>query len=143
MAILPFALSFRLFDSYLGVPPKDWSGELLPRVRSELERLAALEALDEEQRIHGTQPSLPLTAYVGEYVDSALGTVLVTEANGRLRFDIPGAFGGPLEHWHHDVFRLTWSGPTGIRSFVTFPVDPAGKVETIDAQSIGRFRRIR
>jgi hypothetical protein len=44
----------------------------------------------------------------------------------RVRF--PGDFAGDVEHWHHDVYRMTGRGPEGWQLFMTFVINEAGHV---------------
>ena len=54
----------------------------------------------------GTQPSVPLDQYAGEYRDAAYGTGKVTADGGKLVWEW-SSFRCPLEHFQDDVFRVT------------------------------------
>ena len=128
---LRVALPFRVFDAYLGVPKRDWSAELLAKAKADRERREAQEEKLKAQRIAGTQPSLPLEKYLGTYTHPAFGEVKITKENSSLVLRFHGGGGsGELEHWHYDVFLLTWKG-LPLRDFVVFAIDPAGRVQEL------------
>ena len=128
---LRVALPFRVFDAYLGVPKRDWSAELLAKAKADRERREAQEEKLKAQRIAGTQPSLPLEKYLGTYTHPAFGEVKITKENSSLVLRFHGGGGsGELEHWHYDVFLLTWKG-LPLQDFVVFAIDPAGRVQEL------------
>ncbi len=95
----------------------------------------------EARRVTGTRPSLALEEYAGTYDSQLYGAVDIVLENGRLvatRFDTLRA---PLEHWHYDTFRATWSDAALGRSLITFALDATGKVASLEVDGLGRFRR--
>ena len=127
------ALSNKIFDVFLGVPPRDWSADYLERARAGRERAAAEAKRVEDARVPNTKPSLAPAAYAGTYTGPMFGDARVAEENGRLvvRLVPSPNFVGDLEHWHFDTFRIKWR--EGItypfpRGFVTFVLDAQGKV---------------
>ena len=147
-AELRHALMYRVFDLYLGAPAggalKDWSADLralyggLAKEAREAERKALAG------RVPGTRPTLPLPAYAGTYtnVDSIYGDVTVRPEENRLVAHFGPAYVGPLEHWHHDTFRVRWRDPTLGTSFITFTLDPAHKrVTGASVEELGEFGR--
>ncbi len=125
--LLDWVVAFRVLNAYLGVPKREWDME-----RNGLRdyRLANERALQAD-RVQGTSPSLPFESYVGEYRHPAVGKLTLTEEKGELVLRFPGAFAGDIEHWHHDVFRMTGRGPEGWQLFLTFVIDEAGKVSEL------------
>lgn len=123
----------RIFDTFLNVTPRDWSGESLARAKAG----EAAEKLEREKleaaRTPGTKPSLATDAYAGRYTGALFGDALVANENGKLvvRLAPAPAFVGDLEHWHHDTFRIRWRDsvayPFGA-GFVTFVLDEKGKI---------------
>ncbi len=140
--LLPWALPFRVFDAYLGAPERDWSGELLSNQDAWLERREAQEQEIAAARVQGTTPSLPPGSYVGTYTHRAFGELTVTEERGTLVLRFPGARAGGLEHWHHDVYRVNWRDPPHSLDFLTFALDPAGRVEELRIWDF-MFERVR
>ncbi len=141
-AELRHALMYRVFDAYLGGPPRDWSTELRALYGDAAERSRAAARGREAGRVRGTRPALPLSAYAGSYADSAFGRVEVRVEGGRLVARYGPAFTGPLEHWHHDVFRARWDDATQDPSLFTFVLDGARRrVESVQVEGIATFRR--
>lgn len=138
-----FATALHIFDDYLGTPRRDWNGTFMAEARRQLDENVAKETELQRARKTATRPSLALDDYTGTYVDEFRVLVTVTEENGSLFLRYPDAFRGRLEHWHHDVFRMTWGGVSGIRTFATFTIGPTGLVEQLEDQALGTLRRIR
>jgi len=139
---LPTALMFKVFDAYLGAPPKDWSAEMRNTIKGLEEQGATAQKKLEESRVKGTQPSLALEKYAGTYKDDALGDAKVAFENGRLVLRTPG-FVADLEHWHYDTFRATFRDTVIIgKSFVTFTLGPEGKTDVVNISDLGAaFKR--
>lgn len=134
------ALQYRILDAHLGRPPRDWSALLLQASR-EAEAAAATRAAAETQRIAGTTPSLPPEGYLGRYTHPMYGDAFVRMEDGRMRAAFGPAFHGTMEHWHHDVFRVTWDHPRQGTALVQFRLDARGRVATMDIPGISEFRR--
>ena len=126
-------LYYKVFDIFLGAPPRDWSADYLARSKAARERDAAEAKKLEDARVPDTKPSLPLSAYAGTYGGPMYGDATVTEENGRLvvRLLPSPAYVGDLEHWHFDTFRIKWRDSVVYpypRGWVTFQLDHQGKV---------------
>jgi hypothetical protein len=134
------ALMYRIIDAYLGGPAFDWSGYYLQRVRAGESRDSAAEARRERERVPGTQPSLPLTAYAGLYRNAVYGDVRITPDSGRLtiRMLASPTFVGTLEHWHYDTFRPRWRDPVLESHLMPFAIDAAGTVRSFTL-NLGEF----
>lgn len=128
-------LMFKVFDTFLGGPARDWSGEMLAMRRADDARADSADrrAL---QRVEGTRPSLPLERYAGTFVDSLYGKVMVTMENGALRYRFSSTQAGTLEHWQYDTFRVVWDDWWRGRSTITFVVGPDGAADRLD---VGNF----
>ncbi|HEX8891578.1 MAG TPA: serine hydrolase [Pyrinomonadaceae bacterium] len=131
---LPSMMMNKVFDVFLGVPPRDWSGEVLARTKA-----AANEDKEEEQKLEAeraknTTPSLPLAKYAGTYTGEMYGDAKITEENGKLVLRLVPApnFVGDLEHWQYDTFRVKWR-PSIVypfhKGFVTFTINAQGQVD--------------
>lgn len=86
----------------------------------------------EAARILGTQPSLPLQAYVGRYEDKIYGPAEVKLENGELQVVLLPSksrlFGG-MKHWHQDVFRVDFPDRFLPFALFRFELDTEGKVK--------------
>jgi CubicO group peptidase (beta-lactamase class C family) len=126
----------RVLDEYLGYPPRDWSGEALPRkaeIRAGYDYTRNAQRLS-AGRVSGTAPSHPLAAYAGVYADSLYGTQTVALANGRLTLRMGKGQVADLSHWHYDTFLVTWRDPLFREVFpalLTFSSDYAGRVDRL------------
>lgn len=126
-------LTNRIVDTYLGLPPRDWSGELLPRkaqIRGEDgQALAALQP----PRNPNAPPSHDLAAYTGTYVDSLYGKQTIRLADGHLTLQMGGLKGqiADLGQWNGDTFVTTWRDPLFREvypSLATFSADSHGTI---------------
>jgi CubicO group peptidase (beta-lactamase class C family) len=139
---LPWALMYRVFDAYLGLPPQDRSATMLAAMKNLQERAKAAAKKIEDERVKGAKPSLPLEQYAGSYKDEMYGEATVTQEEGKLVFHYSPAFTGELEHWHYDTFRVKWPNPTITESLVTFTLNAQGKVEEIKVPGMADFKRV-
>lgn len=126
------ALMYRVFDAYLGNPPRDWSADLLKlyggmRASSDSARLRT-----EGRRIPNTHPSLSLDQYAGTYADSLVGEVTVTLENGKLRLRASSTHAGTLDHWEYDTFRLRWDNSWEGSEYATFTIGRDGSPSRLD-----------
>jgi CubicO group peptidase (beta-lactamase class C family) len=138
---LQLALTHRVLDAYLGLPPRDWSAEYLELARRSDERSGeAARALD-EARLKDTRPSLAPEAYAGRYESELFGEVRIDEEDGVLVLHYSAEYVADLEHWHQDLFRATWRRPGAGRAFVTFSLDPRARVTGLELAGFGEFRR--
>jgi CubicO group peptidase (beta-lactamase class C family) len=129
------AITYRILDAYLGQPERDWNTVFVGSRRQGEERARQREERLQAARITGTQPSLPLEAYTGTYTETVSGETEVRLEDGHLVFDYNPRHLGDLEHWHHDVFRVTWRHPIfdmTPRSFVRFELDEQGEVRGLE-----------
>lgn len=129
------AITYRVLDAFLGKPERDWN-EVYVGFRNQAgARAAREEERLESSRIPGTTPSLPLEAYTGTYAEAASGDATVRLEDAHLVFDYNPRHLGDLEHWHHDVFRVTWRHPIfdmAPRSFIRFELDEDGTVTGLE-----------
>lgn len=139
---LPWALMYRVFDAYFGLPLQDRSATLLASWKSLRERAQAAAKKAEGERAKDTKPSLPLAQYAGTYKDEMYGEAVVTESGGKLSLRYSPAFTGELEHWHYDTFRVKWANPTVTESLVTFTLNAQGKVDEIKVPGMADFKRV-
>ncbi|WP_077923812.1 serine hydrolase [Spirosoma sp. 209] len=127
-AELRHALMYRAFDQFaLGIS-RDWNADLY-KLYSDIQlRRKAAERRVDSLRVRNTKPSLPLTAYAGQYTDPLYGKVSVSVQDGKLVFSANDVMTGRLDHWHYDTFRLTYSNFWEGTDAVGFVLDARGSV---------------
>jgi len=135
------ALVYRVLDAYLGNPPRDWSSEFLEASEQARERSEERDREAEEARITGTAPSLALDAYAGSYSSDLYGEMPITLEDGGLVLRYAPDYLADLEHWHHDVFRARWRRAGYGSTFLTFTVDPRGRITAMEVEGYGRLDR--
>lgn len=126
-AQLPELLLRYIFDREIGAPMRDLSGEALTRVIAQRKAADSMQVVQAGQRAKG-EPPLPLSAFVGTYVDSLYGEAIVTLANGKLELR-RGDWRGPLEFWNANNFRWD-NGPGSVTGPMNlkFEISPDGRV---------------
>jgi CubicO group peptidase (beta-lactamase class C family) len=129
--LLPYALVCRVFDAYLKAKPRDWSAELL-KVHEGLEKQQKeAEERIEKERVQGTKPSLALEKYAGTYQDDLYGEIKVIREKDKLVVHYGPSLIGDLEHWHHDIFRATWTDRAILKALVTFRLNERSEADEI------------
>ena len=126
------ALMYRVFDAYLGNPPRDWSAELLKLYGGIRAAGDSASRRAEARRIPNTHPSLSLAQYAGTYADSLVGDINISFENGRLRLRSSSMHAGALEHWEYDTFRVRWDNTWEGSSFATFTIGRDGVPSRLD-----------
>jgi CubicO group peptidase (beta-lactamase class C family) len=135
---VPDLVSMRVFDDLLGLEPIDWNARTRERTEQARERQEERRQRAEAERVEGTSPSHPLTAYAGTYVHPAYGTIEVRVDGSDLRATLD-QFEIKLVHFHYDVFeidgedrivplegRVTFTtGKDGTVSRIHVPLEPA------------------
>lgn len=140
--ILSVPLANRIFDAYLGAPPRDWSAEMLKMMNTLLEQGKAAAAKMESERVKDTKPSLALEKYAGDYQNEMYGDTKLVLENGKLKLQRGANFTGDLEHWHYDTFRVTWRDRQQGKGFISFRLNSQGKVETMNLENLAEFTRV-
>jgi CubicO group peptidase (beta-lactamase class C family) len=126
------ALMYRVFDAYLGNPPRDWSADLLKLYGGIRAAADSADRRAEDRRIPNTHPSLSLDQYAGTYADSLVGDVIVTLENGKLRLRASSTHAGTLDHWEYDTFRLRWDNVWEGTEYATFTIGRDGSPSRLD-----------
>jgi CubicO group peptidase (beta-lactamase class C family) len=140
--ILSIPLTYRIFDAYLGASPRDWSAEMLKTMTKLEEQARGMVAKQEAERVAGTKPSLALEKYAGDYRSEMYGDATVALENGKLMLRRGPHFTGTMEHWHYDVFRVTWNDRQMGKLFVSFRLDQKGKVAELNMENLADFSRV-
>lgn len=131
---LPSLMVNKIFDVFLGVPPRDWSAEALARAKAAKEAEKGEEQKLEAERAKETKPSLALEKYAGSYTGAMYGDAKVALENGKLVLRLAPSpnFVGDLEHWQYDTFRVKWRDTVVYpfpKGFVTFTLDARGRID--------------
>jgi CubicO group peptidase (beta-lactamase class C family) len=126
-AQLPELIMRYIFDRQLGAPMRDLSAETYARLMAARRRADSLRVSQASQPSK-TEPPVPLSEFVGTYVDSLYGEATVTLTNQRLELK-RGEWYGPLEFVAANNFRWTIfpSSPTGPLN-IKFEIGADGKV---------------
>ncbi len=140
--ILSVPLSYRIFDTYLGAQPRDWSTEMLKMTNDLLEQGKAATAKQEAERVKDTKPSLALDNYAGNYQNEMYGDTKVVVENGKLIVVRGAQITGDLDHWHYDTFRVTWRDRQLGKGFINFRLNLQGKVEVMGIENFAEFARV-
>ena len=140
--IISVPLANRIFDAYLGAPPRDWSAEMLKTMNALQEQGKAANQKMEAARIKDTKPSLALENYAGDYQNEMYGDTKIVVENGKLILKRGAYFTGDLEHWHYDTFRVVWRDRQEGKGFVSFRLNSQGKVEMMNMEGLAEFTRV-
>jgi CubicO group peptidase (beta-lactamase class C family) len=140
--LLPQSLAYRIVDEHLGPPVRDWSSELVGRMKEDIRAGLVADSAARAGRVSGTQPSRPLTELAGRYRNEIYGDVSVTNEGGRLWFRIPSGAAGELVHWHYDLFKLELDATFPGGYLTTFRLGQSGRVAGMTIDGLGQFDRI-
>jgi CubicO group peptidase (beta-lactamase class C family) len=133
------AVTLRILDAFLEVPPSDWLGAYaaavaLQRDQAEQKWQKLLAARDP-----GSGPSLPLDAYAGRLRDPWYGDVEIAREGGKLvlRFSRTPQLVGELSHWQQDSFVVRWRERwLNADAFLTFALKPDGAIREARMEAI-------
>ena len=131
---LPSVMMNKVIDVFLGLSQRDWSAEVLERVRQGKEAAKKASIEEDASRAKDTKPSLVLAQYAGTYSGAMYGDARVTEENGRLVLRLAPSpnLVADLEHWQYDTFQVKWRDSVSYafgRGFLTFVLNAQGKVD--------------
>lgn len=121
----------KIFDSYLGVPEKDWIAETVQLEKQYRQFDESEQKKDIASRVANTKPSHPLKDYSGAYVSQEYGKVEI-KLNGEqlsINFVPTATFKGTLSHWHYDVFKVVLEDKNLPAGKVNFITGQDGKIE--------------
>jgi hypothetical protein len=136
--LLPEVVRYRVYDTLLGLEPRDWSAQLLAATQKARDDERAAREKEEAARVAGTKPSLALPAYAGVYEHPAYGEATIELANGALVLR-RGEGVADLEHWHYDTFQAKFRNPRLGTMLITFRLDATGRPSDLDLGDLGSF----
>lgn len=132
------ALMYKSFDHFVLGDGRDWNAEfktLYGNLRQLYEK-----KIDEfkKARVAGTQPTLPVSSFAGEYTSEIYGTVKVEASeSGGLKFNVNQDFlVAELPHWHYDTFYGRVGEAGQYHMLATFTIGADGKVSTLDIDGL-------
>lgn len=126
---LPTLLMNSINDRLLGLEPINWNARFKGRVPTDETRVKPQEL----PQVKGTQPSHPLSAYVGTYHHPAYGSQQILLEKGQLVVRYRH-LGGPLKHWHYDQFRLDQPESTLNGMMLKFETNELGDIQALSMQ---------
>jgi CubicO group peptidase (beta-lactamase class C family) len=133
------SLQWRILDHYLGAAPTDWIGIIAEQEAGMHRDAVAKTGKAAASRAAGSTPSLPRTAYDGEYSDPWYGKVVIRH-DGRkqvMAFARTPGLTGELEHFQHDTFIVRWQQRHfNADAYVTFALNPDGSIERVRMAAI-------
>jgi hypothetical protein len=127
------ALAFDLVDYYLGLPKRDWSGDLKKLVDGMVTSSEETLKAQPEQVHPNDHSSLPIASYAGVYRDPWYGTATISSKGGALwmSFDQTPRMEGPLTHVADDTFKVVWGDRIVEPAYVKFDI-ASGKIEKLE-----------
>jgi len=145
---LDAALFYRIVDSFLGEPAKDWSQVYLTQAKEGQAKAEEARKKAEESRVQDTKPSLDLAGYCGAYGNEMYGKAEVKSEAEKLILYFNSKPMGALDHWHYDTFKVN-SQPFGSFHFselfedalATFVLNAQGKVARMEIEDLDIFER--
>ena len=127
---LPEALMYKFYDLYLGRPDHDYSASFL---KSQKAHKPASPV-----RPNPALPPLPLSRYVGTYLNPTYGNARVEVVGDGLKLTVGGALSAQGSPWNRDTFSFEdFASPTEPPQLVTFRLDANGSVTALELPSMG------
>ncbi len=135
MTSISTAVTNTILDEYLGAEGRDWSGPMLESWRSARERFEARQSRFLDERVEGTEPSLPLYGYAGRYGGAMYGDATISvEDDGLVLRLLPNPdLVADLTHLHYDTYLVRWRETFAWfgQGAATFILDPYGEVTEV------------
>jgi CubicO group peptidase (beta-lactamase class C family) len=133
------ALAARIIDTYLGAPPRDWSGEALTRNRGAAARDAETRRSIAARQATAPKAERPPEEYAGVYEATLYGNVHVRVEAEALTLQMAEGEVADLSPWDHDTFLVTWRDPVFREdsAWAVFSVDDDGHVSRL-SMSLGQ-----
>lgn len=129
-------ITMRAIDELLGVGKRDWSAEALPRAVRGVEYRKQRVAQRVEAREEGTEATVEMAKFVGNYYDPMYGAVEILQGDNGLVIDFKPAplLKADLTHWHYNTFKMNWRETHAWFDFGTlkFVLDNNQEVEGIE-----------
>ncbi len=132
-AELRHAIMYKAIDLYIfNDDSRDWHQDIFKLYSRLKEEEIQKSKKRDEERIHGTSPSLDLHAYEGIYHNKIFGDITVSQSNKQLHLDINHFIFYKAEHWHYNTF-ITNEDPKWREKFlISFALDQSGKINELE-----------
>jgi len=132
------SIAWRIIDHYLGEPEADYITAYAASRAASMKRANDAEAKAAGERNLASKPSLPLSGYAGAMQDAWYGKATLVVDDGRLvlRMSRTPAMVAGLIHWQYDTFKAVFRDKTIPEAFVTFSLNPAGKVSEMRMEAV-------
>ncbi len=136
LSSLYYPLMYKTLDVLLNNPEqKDWSKQILSRIKFGEEASAKKLIEMEESRNKKSKPSLSIDSYTGYYGCEMYDTVKVYKVKDQLYVQYahtPGLL-GELNHWQYDTYTIEFKAfPSLPKGFATFKINWEGNVEELE-----------
>ncbi len=132
------ALQFQIMDHYMGGNRTDWIAAFHGvDVAAQQADKAAQKA--SSAKAAKSSPSLPLSAYDGDYEDAWYGLVSIKPEGGKhvMRFSKTADLTGELVHFQHDTFIVRWNNRSLYAdAYVTFALNPDGSIDQVKMKPV-------
>lgn len=125
-----FVIKQMFLESYYGIESRNWITDFVDEKKSSEIELQEYFSTPHINKIEGTQPSLKLSQYCGNFKDKIYGKAEISIVNGELKLVLlptKEKFNSILEHWHYDTFRFKFKEEFLPYGFITFDFDSQGK----------------
>jgi CubicO group peptidase (beta-lactamase class C family) len=131
------AVAFDLVDYYLGLPKRDWNGDLKKLMDGMVASSEQALKAQPEQVHPNNNSSLPIGSYAGVYRDPWYGTATISSKGKGLwmSFDETPRMSGPLTHVADDTFKVVWGEKIVEPAYVKFDV-ASGKIEKLEMRPV-------
>ncbi|MGI9549995.1 MAG: serine hydrolase [Aurantibacter sp.] len=132
-AELRHAIMYKAIDLYgFDDDSRDWHTEVFELYSGFKKEAKTAREKHQSERAADTKPSLPLSAYLGEYRHKMLGKVMVSLIGDNLQIDFNDYVNYTLRHWHHNTFRTNKDPKWRDRFMIRFDLNNDGKVAALD-----------
>lgn len=123
-----FAIVAHVLQAMLDAPRHDIEPTLLAHSKKDQAEGEAQEKKLAATRVPDAKPTLPLSAFAGDYIDDLDGSASVKLGHGKLVLSLGNPdFTGDLVPWHGNTFRVSWRNTLYGDDYATFDVDALGK----------------
>src|SRR5207248_6865536 len=86
---------------------------------------------EDRERAGAGDQALALEKYAGTYQGDLYGEIKAIREKDKLVVHYGPSLTGDLEHWHHDIFRATWTDRTMLKALVTFRLNERSEADEI------------
>ncbi|MGC4036391.1 MAG: serine hydrolase [Chitinophagaceae bacterium] len=123
------ALMFKAFDLWcFNDNNNDWSNDFFKLYSGLRDTAKAKEKAEDNKRVLGTKPALPLPSYTGNYSNVTFGNAEVVLESDSLRIKLPNNYTLGLSHWNYETFKGIYDYWWVDKSTVQFSEDVHGDV---------------